>query len=673
MIISDRYEVLFNAPFPELDKVLAKAYDVRDLHQTDNSLFVLRTSVFPPPRIKDFDLFLSLAKQSSHLRMLHLQSAFNTAWSEDQRHHSFALIYQRPRGAPVFLSLNGSIQPWSEDRVIYCFLTPITEILQEFQKISTTHRAIRPTNLFYDGNDKQANIILGECLSSPYGYEQGCFFEPLPYAMADPIGRGESTLSNDLFAVGATAAFLLLGKNPCLGKSEDEIIEERLENGSFATYVTKETKGSKVREALQGLLSDAPDQRWNLKDLTNWLNNGRHSVPLSYTPRRASRPISFNDRDDIYTTTLLAKEMRANPTASVELISKNDLQIWLKNSLKDMNRLRAVEDLKNVLSPNPTNSEKLFAVLQILQPDSPFFWQGRSMTGGGIAATFAKAVNDNNRIDSMVHFISSSTLIYYLPDAKSSPENDTPVTENDKDDSNNLLQQIQTAKMLLESKDLGGGVERCVYYLCPEIPCLSPIIKSYNCLKVSDILTALDHVSAQPGRPEFPLDRHTLSFIITHEKGLQQRFIFDIDVKSSQNRLIAMFKLLAELQFRYRVRQLPGLCRWLVEASDPIVNSYKNIKYRQQLKENIDNAFKSSNLSVMLKYLDNKKALEADRLGLRSALHEVSYIEKATKNIMTSLSSSVHYSERNGQNNAMMVSAGLSFIITCGYIVLKLL
>lgn len=671
VMIDDRYEILMDQPLPDFDCPLAQAYAVND---TSNAiafpLFALRTSIFPPPRYEHFDNFLHLGKQSTQLKLIHLQAYENIAWPGNEYKKSIALVYTRPNGKQLISNINDTFTPWSTEQILHLFLLPLHEVLEELDQRDLIHRAIRPTNLFFDESGKQSALTLGECLSSPFGYGQGILFEPLFHAISDPIGRGASSISNDLFALGATLSFLLNGGNPCRNKSNSEIIESRLEKGSYATYIPKSVPSNKYIDLLQGLLADQEENRWTIKELSSWISNGRHNSSIAQPNKRASRPISFNNNSNIYTKNALAHEMRSNPLSAYELISKNHLYTWLKNSLKDKACITMMDGLKVILPENASNSEHLLGVLRVLDPSSPFFWQGRCFTEKGIPLYFAQSIYNNDRIDSMINLICSSVLTYFITDSHKTTSNIESVGE-DQETQNNITENIKTARAFLEYQDTGGGVERCLYYLCPFLPCFSPLVRNYNCTKISELLLALDHIASQPKRPEYPLDRHILSFIIARDKSLQQRFIFELDSKKSQRRIIGMFKLLAELQTRNKIKQLPGLCRWFGDLSIVVVNSFKNLKWKEDLKAEIPKVVAQGNLSAMVALLDNKKAVEIDYINHQCALNEVAYLETAIQNILKSLSSPIHYGERIGQNNAIFISAMISFIMISSYIICK--
>jgi hypothetical protein len=293
------------------------------------------------------------------------------------------------------------------------------------------------------------------------------------------------------------------------------------------------------------------------------------------------------------------------------------------------------------------------------------------MLESGIAPYLAHALYQNEHVDSMVQLILSPILTYYLSDTHVG--NKTEETTESDTSHDNMLNRIKTARSFLDYNGMGGGIEQCCYLLSPKLPCISPAIRSYNCLTIPDILIALNHVGTKPHRPDLPLDKQIVAFIIAHEKTIPQRLILDLEKKSRQANIIGMFKLLSELQLRYRIRQLPGLCRWFGDLSGLIIDSYKNLKWKENMKMKLQDTIMEGNLSLMIRLLDNKKAAEIDRGGFRAALAEVNYLENAVKSTVLSLSMPIHYSERIGQSTAILVSSIISFVIIIGYYIIKVI
>lgn len=658
LILADRYEILTHSPLPELSTATAEAYEARDLKVPESKLYALKTSVFPAPRLSAIDPVFSVSQGNPSLKLVHLMHAANATWGKGVLDRSAALIYQRP-GQPVMHSLADIFPPWPEEKIIKKVIFPLYNILQFFRQKEISHHAIRPTNLFYEASSMQSDILVGECLSCPPGYGQNSIFEPLSLALADPISRGEATIAADLFALGVTICFLLNGGAPVNLSDERTIILNRIESGSFATFLpTKQISGTMI-DLLRGLLVDADESRWSLKELGGWLTNGKVAQPNPGQPRKASRPISFNGKDDIYTPTILAYEMRCNPIAALEIIDKKDISMWLKNGLNDHSRVHQLEDLKAITPASASASEKLIGVLQILDKGSSFFWQGKSFTGPGLGNCLANAIIRDDLLDGYVRLILSPILSYYLNDVK---------IRKDKPLDKTFGSQISVIQNMMEYRGMGGGIESCLYSLCQDIPCLSPNLKSYNALNVPDILAGLNLIGMGTDRPDQIIDRHISAFIAVHESTLPHVFFHNMDSANKLKKHIAIIKFLVELQRRCKLNRLQGLAKWVVDLAIPLLSEYKNIRLRQDLEKRLLDLVEAGNLKPIAKLLDNHKLLEADQMGVHKAQAEAEYIKKKAHALIANLNSEEHYSQSIGYNNAMILSTVLSLGFTLFYI-----
>lgn len=663
VILADQYEILMNSPLPELNTATAKAYQVKDLSQPTLMLYALKTSVFPAPRLKAMEALFGLFKTNNLNALVNLIYVANTTWNQGSLDRSLALIYDRP-GAPLMQSLTDVFTPWSEDRLIKKLIAPICDVLNTFRQKQLSHHCLSPTNIFYRNANKDSDLLLGDCLSSPPGYGQHSIFEPIALALADPIGRGESAIAVDLFALGVTLCFLLNGGSPVDLSNEQAIILNRIDMGSFATFLPKKPMSSAMLDLLRGLLVDEENLRWGLKEISTWLSGGRVATPGVPLSRRASRPIHFNGQDDIFTPTILAYEMRRNPIAALEFISKNDLVMWLKNGLNDHARVHLLEDLKAITLNTTSASEKLIGVLQILDKGSALYWQGKSFTGLGLGNSLAQAMIKGDSLEGYIRLISSPILSYYL--------NDVPIYGAGKEEEN-LGRKIQMLRNSMEYRGMGGGIESCLYYLTKDVPCLSSSLKNFNVLRVPDIIIGLDLIGKGSNRPDSIIDKHIAAFIAAHEPSVPQRFFHELDTANKLTRHVVVIKLFAELQHRYKLGSLPGLAKWIVDISIPLLLQYKNIPLRHNYEAKLSSLIEEGNLTLIARLLDNKKLLEADHQGFHQAQVEAIFIEKKVKEIMVSLENEKHYSRVIGTNNAMIISAILSLGFTLCYILSKTL
>src|SRR5690606_11321751 len=62
----------------------------------------------------------------------------------------------------------------------------------------------------------------------------------------------------------------------------------------------------------------------------------------------------------------------------------------------------------------------------------------------------------------------------------------------------------------------GGGIERTLYALNPEVPCLSPIVSAAYPTRLSALLRQLETVARTADFHASPLDAHSAAFLAQH-------------------------------------------------------------------------------------------------------------------------------------------------------------
>ncbi|MGB1077647.1 MAG: hypothetical protein ACPG05_05005, partial [Bdellovibrionales bacterium] len=62
--------------------------------------------------------------------------------------------------------------------------------------------------------------------------------------------------------------------------------------------------------------------------------------------------------------------------------------------------------------------------------------------------------------------------------------------------------------MSLKQSGLGYGMERCVYILCEDAPCLSPMFSEYYVKTPEDYFTAFNDMCLNGKAPDRIVDRH---------------------------------------------------------------------------------------------------------------------------------------------------------------------
>ena len=76
-------------------------------------------------------------------------------------------------------------------------------------------------------------------VSAPAGFDQPVVYETIEKSMADEGGRGIGQITDDMYALGVTLAFLVQKRLPVFGNSKEQIILKKIEGSTFRSIVGK--------------------------------------------------------------------------------------------------------------------------------------------------------------------------------------------------------------------------------------------------------------------------------------------------------------------------------------------------------------------------------------------------------------------------------------------------
>ena len=596
-VVADRFEVQPGMPLPDLGHGHARAFAARDLQDPEAAVYALVLA----PELPSRESALLALKGIGRTDIVEPLAWQPTYWPVSEQIQP-VLILARPPGRPLMPALGDPIAPWPLRRLVDDVMVPLGRVLQELSDLRITHRNIRPTNLFQDSAGTR--VVLGECFSAPPGYAQAAVFEPIERAMTMPGGRGEGAVGDDLYALGVTLLFLINGANP-MGKLTDaQIIEAKLEAGSYAALTANMRPPTELVEALRGMLMDDPANRWTVKDLSMWLVGTRRSPQRESRGNRAEVGFPFGGAE-YYTPRALAYAMSRDWPAARAAVQGDGIERWLRLGMKDRRMSEAVGGACRSggrSSPRMISDDLLTArVLAVLDPAAPPRFRGFSTMPDGVPGAVAATV-----ADPALGAAFSEMMAGMLPSFWSDQQRDTQPGRVAFQD---LAMKLSR---MVAQKGLGNGVERCVYTLNPTLPCLSPRIVAECATSVTGVLTALDANSEFTDDP--PVDRHVAAYLASHMTVQIERNLNEI-AGASQPAIAVLghLRVLALAQSRHGPRHLAGLCTAFHKVIGPVLDTYHNIPLRKRLKEDAQNAAEHGSLPELLGAVDSDRERDWDR------------------------------------------------------------
>ncbi|MFY8105892.1 MAG: hypothetical protein ACOVKO_03180 [Elstera sp.] len=649
--LKQRFLVYSDQALPQLDSGDSFAFHAQLKADTARPFYAL----LPPADMPARTDMLEAMRNFNVPGLLKVAEWGKIYWPPEKRHR-FAIVLERPGGVRVFPDLKVPQPPLQEEDLITGFLTPLLPAIREFGGRMLSHRAIRPNNIFYADAGRRS-MVLGECVSSPPAFDQPAVFEPIESAMAHPTARGNGNNADDLYSLGITMLFLILGRNPVSDLDEERVLANKIEFGSYATLVGQARLPLSLMEPLRGLLTDDPRERWTLQDLDMWLAGRRQSPKQPKLPQRASRPFVFNEVE-YFNTRSLANALAKDYINAVTVVRSKQLDAWLRRSLNDEPRAeamqQAVSSTANHISAGRGSEDRLVARACVpLDPAAPIRYRGFGLNVDGIGPALASAMQHRERRQLIAEVISSRLPIHWISaQAKPRPEDLRAVQ---------LLDRLPT---MIDNPSIGYGVERCLYELNPGEHCHSPIFDREYVADLSHIVPALERMARRSNRPESPLDRHIVAFIAARARRMNDDVIKGLQNPDTATRALAVLRLLASVQDQTNSGPAPALAQWLAGMLGGVVGSYHHRKRREKIGERVRRAAMDGQMSELLSVVDDEAERASDTRGFNEAASEYRAIEYQLKQFETEKPRRDDESRHFGEQLAAAIGGLLVSVVT---------
>lgn len=609
-------DVYMDKPIKRFKNAYVQCFQAKNLG-TGSDLIAVFCDRYLPPRFNKLSHFESI----QHPNLVSLVESGVVLSPLDNKEY-FVLAYEDNLGAPLVEEDIGcalGIKP--EDAYTYILL-PIIEVLKDMRNKDLFHGTIRPSNIFRGTTPGLKKIILGDCISVPPGVVQASIFEPIERALAQPTGKGPGVLVDDLYALGVTIAFLLRPKDVLKGLSEKEIIIRKIELGTFSTVLGGANIKGNLVEFLRGVLQDDPKQRWDLDDVTAWIDGQRGNITKQPTKAvKANRPILI-DGKKISFPAVLAIEGLEKPNELEALLDNRELGQWIERSIDDKAMQKGIElALKStkraVTSKSSMYQSKMVSRLaMVLHPIAPLRYREFAVSPLGAGIALGDAYHGDKDVSVYDEIIRNDEFIFWLTN-----------NEGAAWDTNAMMSVFASCREFVSTTVPGYGLERCLYYLNENIPCLSPILDGYYVRTPEELLIALDKIAAKKNRAYKPFDRHILAFLLVKERNLLENSLIDINSKASWRQVFGILKVFSTIQQLAGMGELPGLANWMLEIMEPIYKRYHNRETRLDLKTRLHEKCGGS-LEKMFKYIDNNDVVANDSKRFKEALRDYIMLDK---------------------------------------------
>ena len=571
-----------------------------------------------------------------------------------------AVIYTRPLGGRLPLSATPENRRIDGNDLSRLVLAPLAKTVNELAQHRLSHGSIRPDNLFFMDEERK-DLVLGECVCAPPGFDQPAAFETIERALTSPAGRGEGTVGDDLFALGATLVCLLVGHNPVEDLGEDDLIAARTEWSSHTTYCGKAHVPLALVEPLRALLTDDPGKRWNREKLDLWVDGTSVAPTRVESVPRSETGFPFAGKEH-HTQRTLARAMTRNVREAATAIKEGELGLWLRHAFREVERAGKIDDIANMAKARRSNWQGsddvvVAKVAILLDPQAPIRYKGLSFLPEGYGPALAVEFTRGDAVQIAAEVVVRELPGFWLsaqPDARSS--------------SRDLVTAFVQLRGYLQIKAPGYGIERCLYELNPSLPCQSPLVTGDHVVDIKDLLPCLDRKAMDGETKDRPMDRHIAAFIADRFDDDTEAHLKALAAAEEGMSLIGMVSLLAVLQWRLRPGALYGLSSWVGGLLGPAISLYHSRTVQDAVEDAIPGLVRQGSLPEIFDLIDNTEAFTRDANGFAAAQAAFIAAEAEIKRLADKGAARAA-AERTGQGVATVMSVVISLAVVAVVVV----
>lgn len=630
----------------------SKAYEGYDERDNNKKFIALVAGVDSLPRSSFTAAYNNLA-DTSFMRLVGSGVVF---WpTEGQQKYVF--LYAGGVGDRLVPKEGFIALQWRHPDIVEYLVQPIARILREMADKSFFHGSIRPDNIFHSAPDKKGAVILGDCLSVQPSSTQESLYLPVDKAQAEPLGRGSGSISDDIYAFGVTMAMALRKTDDLSDLEDEEIVRRKMETGSYATIIGKERFQASFLELLRGMLHDDPALRWGLDEIFSWLDGSRMTPSPLSKRKKATRPLPFNEGKYLYVD-VLALDIHKNPTEMRALVEDGRLMQWLDKSLNHTEVTeRYCKFIERLASSggSSANSELFITSLRmVFNPVLPIMYKGRIFTHDGFGAMLARAAYDGGNL-AFYKEVLNANVLDMATGYKVMHQNDIIAALR--------LFDVCRSSLRLDHK-IEYGVERCLYMLCKNVPCLSPKFNNYFVHDHKSALLTYEKICAKGGEVALFMDKHAITFFSVVNPNGMDHAIYDLTAAEKDRKILGNLKFFSVMQRNSEGIPCPEIAKVFSDSISGIVRVFKNKELQKKITANVQKAAQEGNLVAMAAFFEDDKLMARDQLAFKRSLLEYRALQKEYDEYNKRLANKKTYGIVNGRDAAAVVSWSFSTVIT---------
>ncbi len=645
------YQIYCGEALPQYNVAENKAYRaVMSKADSGESLFAIVCERHVLPRRKAAGKYTAIVNPN----LVFLMTSGKVYWPP-ARQERFVFIYKDTLGKVLLKPDAPLAMGWRQEAVLETVLHPMVQVLQDFRDRDFYHGAIRPSNMFESRISQTPKlVVLGDCLSMPPAYTQPAVYETIERSMANPISRGLGALADDLYSFGVTLAVFMRTTDPLEGLTDEQIIREKIRHGSYAAITGKDRFKGSILELLRGLLHDDPSQRWTIDEILVWMDGRRLSPKQAIKHKKATRPMSFAGEKYLYLpvlTTAIAKY----PTETAKVVEDGSLEQWLERSLEDDDTVEKMQQGVTVSSDGGKGTgyaERLAANLSsVFDTMAPVRFRGLSMMGDGIGNALCNAVATKQDVKPFIDFFLQGVAMHWINNS-----------ENPNMDVGALISKFDSCRSSLRQSKSGFGLERCLYTLSSDAPCLSPKLEDYIVSNPEDMMYAFEDLCEKGDSPAFFLDRHSIAFLSVNDSKSIDSFLFDLNAPEEYKRVIAELKCLSNIQKRSKMPKFPHIGKTFLDSLPCVFERFHDQELKEKVQKEAEQAAQQGDLTRMLAAVNSRETQDKDFQAFRRAMVEFSDLREEYAHLEKQLANEKAFGKTTGREISALISGAIALL-----------
>ncbi len=624
-LLPQRYKIDFQQKLPELNTVAGDAYAVRGDSPTGAKVYaVVHSKAFPGrPEI----IAHQRKNPMPNLANVIDRGVIDFSTGHDETVERMVSIIEKPAGKP--LASGTTCVRMSEKELKENFLKPALVLLANMHGRDLIHRAISPYWIFTADKDNES-ITFGECATASPGADQPDLFEPIERLLIPFFARGRASAAADIYALGMTAFCLYIGEVPDLGEDPDKSFHERISRGTYWLISSGRNTPTSMETFFKGVLTDDAEERWTLNDIAQWLDGSSNIKRARKLNVLFARPVKYQGSN--YTDRrLLVKKFAENPEKAAAYLRSSEFSLWVAQFLSNEAFSDRMESLLNVQMSDGFDGDPIVdqamvtRVSAFLDPYGPLHYRGLTLSYDAIPEFLAVCYQENDLEGiSKVEDLLGSGLYDVLIE----------IVGTSNYTAHKSAGMISRKIGAVKNNKVGQGLERFLYEIRPDLPCLSGHFKGVWVSDLTSIILAMENILQDKKRARTILDPHVAAYLAVKMDMFNRLFLTHSGMGFPDGQKAANFvEIFGALQLELNLGPLPNLAKAFAESLKTMVRSLKLEERRDKVAKQLMEIADSGEIGRLLTELQIGQLKKLDDREFAAAKMRYTALEAEKKRL----------------------------------------